>query len=58
MEIDLFRGLVTAALLALFIGLFAWTWSKRRHKTFEKASRMALDDSDKPTTKHDTEQTQ
>ena len=48
MEIDLFRGLVTAALLLLFIALIGWTWSRKRKDTFEKAARMPLDEDDRP----------
>jgi cytochrome c oxidase cbb3-type subunit 4 len=38
------RGLITLALLLLFIALIAWAWSDRRKKTFDAMARMALDD--------------
>lgn len=45
MDIGTLRGLLTAALLVLFIGVFAWAWSRRRLPDFEAASRLPLDDS-------------
>ena len=56
MEIDLIRGLITAALLVLFVGLFAFTWSRKRTDTFEHASRMPLEDSDRPAPQDSKEQ--
>ena len=44
MEMDLVRGLITAALLLLFVGLFVFTWSRKRTETFEHAARMPLED--------------
>ena len=48
MDMDVFRGLMTGALLLLFIGLGIWTWSRGRTETFEAAASMALDDSPLP----------
>ena len=48
MDMDVIRGLLTAALLLLFIGLGIWTWSRNRTETFEAAASMALDDSPLP----------
>lgn len=48
MDMDTFRGLMTAALLLLFIGLGIWTWSRNRMETFEEAANMPLDDSPLP----------
>lgn len=48
MEMDFFRGLITAALLLLFVGLFAYTWSRKRTETYDRASRMPLEDNDRP----------
>lgn len=47
-DIDLFRGLTTAALLLLFIGLWVWTWSKKRSAEFDAASQLPLEDSRQP----------
>jgi cytochrome c oxidase cbb3-type subunit 4 len=37
-------GIVTAILLLLFLAGSAWAWSGRRRDEFERAARMALDD--------------
>jgi cytochrome c oxidase cbb3-type subunit 4 len=42
--IGILRGLITLALLLLFIALVVWAWSDRRKKTFDAMARMALDD--------------
>ena len=39
-----FRGVVTAVLLALFIRLVTWAWSKARRPAFDAAARMALEE--------------
>ena len=39
-------GIVTAMLLAVFVGGWAWAWSPRRRKDFEEAARLPLDESD------------
>jgi cytochrome c oxidase cbb3-type subunit 4 len=44
MDINTFRGIVTGVLLVLFVSLIAWAWSKARHKDFEAAARLPLDD--------------
>ncbi len=58
MEIDLLRGLITAALLFLFVGLFVFTWSRKRTETFEHAARMPLEENDRPAPQDTKEQTQ
>ena len=40
-------GIVTATLLAIFVGGWAWAWSPRRRKDFEEAARLPLDDGDR-----------
>ncbi len=47
MDINLFRGIVTGALLGLFVGLCIWAWSKRRKSSFDAAARMPLEDDSK-----------
>jgi cytochrome c oxidase cbb3-type subunit 4 len=37
-------GIVTAVLLALFIGGWIWAWNPRRKREFEDAARLPLDD--------------
>ncbi len=44
----LFHSLWTLALLAIFIGIVAWAWSKRRKERFEQAARMPLEDEGAP----------
>ena len=56
MDIGLFRGLVTAALLALFIGLWFWSWSRKRKTDFDAASRMPLEDGERPPESYEVEQ--
>ena len=35
-------GIVTALLLVVFLGGWAWAWSPRRRDAFDKAARMPL----------------
>ena len=37
-------GIVTGALIVLFIVGWAWAWSPRRRRDFEEAARLPLDD--------------
>ncbi|KAF1690141.1 cbb3-type cytochrome oxidase subunit 3 [Pseudoxanthomonas koreensis] len=37
-------GIVTAALLVLFIGSWIWAWSPKRKQAFDEAARLPLDD--------------
>lgn len=48
MDMGIVRGLITLILFLLFLGLFAWTWSRRRKKDFDEAARLPLDDDKKP----------
>jgi cytochrome c oxidase cbb3-type subunit 4 len=48
MDMGIVRGLITLVLFLLFIGLVAWTWSRRRKKDFDEAARLPLDDDKKP----------
>jgi len=47
-DIGLFRGVLTAVLMGLFIGLVFWAYSKRRHDDFAAAARLPLDDDRQP----------
>jgi cytochrome c oxidase cbb3-type subunit 4 len=47
-DIGLFRGLITATLLMLFIGLVAWAWSRKRKAEFEAAAHLPLEDHARP----------
>ncbi len=46
MELDIgtFRGVLTAVLMVLFVGLVFWAYSKRRHDDFSAAARLPLED--------------
>lgn len=44
MDIGTVRGLITAALIVLFVALIVWAWSSKRRATFERAARMPLED--------------
>lgn len=44
MDINVFRGIVTAVLLALFIWLVIWAYGKRRKPDFDAAARVPLED--------------
>ena len=37
-------GIVTFALLMVFVGGWLWAWSPRRRSDFEEAARLPLDD--------------
>ena len=44
MDINTFRGLVTAVLLVLVVWLIAWAWSRRRAPVFDAAARAPLEE--------------
>jgi cytochrome c oxidase cbb3-type subunit 4 len=44
MDAGTWRGLFTALMLLLFVGIAVWAWSRRRHRDFEEASRLPLED--------------
>jgi len=46
MDINVFRGVVTAVLMVLFIALVFWAFSKRRREDFEEAARLPLDENE------------
>lgn len=48
MDLGLIRGILTAVLLLLFVGIWFWTWSKKRHADFDAMSQLPLDDDDRP----------
>jgi cbb3-type cytochrome oxidase subunit 3 len=50
MDIGLVRGLITVTLLILFIGLWIHSWSKKRIKEYEAASKLPLEDDSRPPT--------
>jgi cytochrome c oxidase cbb3-type subunit 4 len=48
MDMGDFRGVITVALLILFIALWAWTWSRKRKPEFDEAARLPLEDDETP----------
>lgn len=46
MDMNTFRGLETAALLVLFIGLVIWAYSSKRKKDFDEAANLPLTEDD------------
>ncbi|GMR17164.1 MAG: CcoQ/FixQ family Cbb3-type cytochrome c oxidase assembly chaperone [Gammaproteobacteria bacterium] len=48
MDIGTIRGLLTAVLLILFLGIVAWSWSRKRTADFDAASRLPLDEGKQP----------
>jgi cytochrome c oxidase cbb3-type subunit 4 len=48
MDIDTFRGIVTAVLLGLFVWLVVWAWGKGRKPAFDKAARLPLEEDGSP----------
>lgn len=40
-------GIVTAVLLAAFLGIVAWAWSGAARKRFDEAARLPLNDEDR-----------
>jgi cytochrome c oxidase cbb3-type subunit 4 len=40
-------GIVTAMLLAMFVGGWIWAWSPKRKREFEDAARLPLDEEDR-----------
>jgi len=48
LEISVFHGIWTAALLVIFIGIVIWAWSGKRKPDFDKAARIPFDDEPGP----------
>jgi cytochrome c oxidase cbb3-type subunit IV len=46
MDINDLRAGVTVLSLALFIGIMAWTWARKRHSGFDEAARLPFIDED------------
>lgn len=44
MDINDFRGLVTAITFIAFIGIVVWAYSRHRRKDFEESARLPLED--------------
>lgn len=44
LDIGLLRGLLTVLLMAAFLGLCVWAYSRRRQAEFDEAARLPLED--------------
>ena len=44
MDINDFRGLMTAVTMFAFLGICIWAWSKRRKADFDASARMPLEE--------------
>ncbi len=42
MDINTLRGIITALLIVIFIGLFFWAYSKNRKADFDEAAMLPL----------------
>ena len=43
MDIAVFHGLWTAALLVIFVGIVIWAWSGKRKRDFDEAAHIPFD---------------
>jgi cytochrome c oxidase cbb3-type subunit 4 len=48
MDMGIVRGLITAAVLVLFTGIWIWSWSRKRKADFDAAARLPLGDDTAP----------
>lgn len=46
MDAGLLRGIFTALMLVLFIGICFWAWSAKRKTVFERAAQLPLESDD------------
>ncbi len=53
MSLSLFHSLWTIAVLAIFIGIIIWAFSKGRKTDFDEAARLPLEDDVLPTNTDD-----
>jgi cytochrome c oxidase cbb3-type subunit 4 len=44
MDLNDFRGLLTAVLLFSFVGLWIWAWSSRRKADFDASAALPLEE--------------
>jgi cytochrome c oxidase cbb3-type subunit 4 len=49
MSLSMFHSLWTIAVLAIFIGIIVWAYSKGRKTDFDEAARLPLEDDVLPT---------
>ena len=44
MDINDFRGILTAIIFVAFIGIWVWVWSSRRKKDFDESAALPLEE--------------
>ena len=44
MDINDFRGIITAVVLLAFLGLWVWAWSSRRKAEFDASADLPLEE--------------
>jgi cytochrome c oxidase cbb3-type subunit 4 len=49
LDVPVFFGLWTGALLVIFIGIVVWAWSGKRKRGFDEAAHIPLDEDDPDT---------
>ena len=54
MDINDFRGLMTAVTMFAFLGICAWAWSKKRKNDFDAIAGLPLEE-DRPLETHSEE---
>ena len=48
MDIHIIQSLTTLLLIITFTGIVVWAYSKRRHKDFNEAANLPLDEPEQP----------
>jgi cytochrome c oxidase cbb3-type subunit 4 len=48
MDIDTFRGVMTAVLMTLFVAFVFWAYSRSRRSQFDETARLPLEDDRAP----------
>ena len=48
MDMGIVRGLITAAILVLFVGISIWSFSRKRQTDFDAAAQLPLGDDQAP----------
>ncbi len=44
MDINDFRGILTAIIFAAFVGIWVWAWSSKRKKDFDASAALPLEE--------------
>lgn len=53
LDINVARGALLILLMAAFLGIWAWAWSRKRHETFRDASMLPLEEDFGQVPQHD-----